>query len=156
MAVTINFYDSFMKYVGDGGIDLGDDSFKITLMTTTHAFDQTDTDWGGLQSGTTDVSANEIPTGNGYDQNTKVLASVTWLEAAGVATFDANDVTWTASGGSIPTSGDCGDAVIFSDTSTAPVADLLMCSIDFDGAQSAGVGTDFKITFNAAGIFTVT
>jgi hypothetical protein len=148
MAVTINFYNKFMEYVGDGGIDLDNDSFKINLMNSTHVFTATHDDW-------LEVSANEIPTGNGYTQNTKTLTTPTWVEAAGVLTFDAADVTWTASGGPIPVSGDCTDAVVYDDTATVPAADLLMCSIDFGAAESAGDGTDFKITWNASGIFTI-
>lgn len=148
MAVTINFYDKFIEYVGDGGIDLDGDTFDIILMNSTHAFAQANTKKA-------DISANEIPTNNGYTQGAKTLGSVTWTESSGVLTFDAADVTWTASGGPIPSSGDCTDAVIYSETSSSPDADLLMCSIDFDGAQSAGSGTDFKITINASGIFTI-
>lgn len=37
-----------------------------------------------------------------------------------------------------------------------PAADLLVCDIDFGADETAGDGTDFKITFNAGGIFTIT
>lgn len=145
MAVTINFYNKFIEYVGDGGIDLDGDTFDIILMNSTHVFTAT-------HDRKTDISANEIATANGYTQGAKTLTTPTWIEAAGTLTFDAADVTWTASGGSI---GPADDAVIYSETSSAPAADLLMCSIDFDGSQTAGDGTDFKITFNASGIFTI-
>lgn len=146
--VSINFYNKFVEYVGDGGMDLDNDVFDIILMNSTHAFTAT-------HDRKTDISANEIPTGNGYTQGAEVLASVTWVESAGVLTFDAADSVWSASGGPIPTSGDCTDAVIYDETSTVPAADLLMCSIDFGQAESAGDGTDFKITYNASGIFTI-
>lgn len=45
------------------------------------------------------------------------------------------------------------DGVIFSDTAGS---DELCYSIDFDGSQTAGDGTDFIITFNVSGIFTLT
>ena len=148
MAVSINFYDKFVLYFGEGGIDLDGDTFDIILMNSTHAFTQANTNKA-------DIAANEIPTNNGYTQGAEVLASVTWTESGGVATFDAADSVWTASGGSIPSSGDCTDAVIYSETSTSPSADLLMCSIDFGQAESAGNGTNFQITYNAGGIFTI-
>ena len=144
MAVTISFYDQFVEFVGDGGIDLDSDTFDIILMDATHVFTQANVNKA-------DISANEIATAFGYTQGAKTLASVTWASAAAVQTFDAADITWTASGGSIAAT----DAVIYSETSTAPSADLLMCSIDFDGLQTAGDGTNFVITFNASGIFTI-
>jgi len=144
MAVSINFYDQFLEYLGDSGIDADNDVFDIILMDTSHTFTQTNTKKA-------DIAANEISTANGYTQGAKTLGSVTWTEASTTLTFDAADVTWTASGGSIVAS----DAVIYSETSTSPDDDLLMCSIDFDGEQTAGTGTNFVITFNASGIFTI-
>jgi len=148
MAVSINRYDKFPEYFGDGTIDLDTDTFDIILMNSTHVFTATNT----IKA---NISANEIPTGNGYTQGAETLASVTWVESSGVLTWDAADASWTASGGAIPTSGDCTDAVIYDETATAAV-DALCYSIDFGQAESAGNGTDFNITFNASGIFTLT
>ena len=148
MAVSINFYDKFVLYFGEGGIDLDGDTFDIILMNSTHTFTQANTNKA-------DISANEIPTDNGYTQGAKTLGSVTWAESSGTITFDAADTVWAASGGYIPSSGDCTDAVVYSETSTSPSADLLMCSIDFGQAESAGSGTNFQITYNASGIFTI-
>lgn len=144
MAVSINFYDQFIEFMGDGGIDMDGDTFDIILMDTNHTFAQANTKKA-------DISANEISTQFGYTQGAKTLASVTWANSGGTITFDAADVTWTASGGAIAAS----DGVIYSETSSSPDADLLMCSIDFDGNQSAGDGTTFVITFNGSGIFTI-
>ncbi len=150
MAVTINFYDKFAEFFGDNTIDLDADQFFIALMTSSHVFTSTNTILAN-------VTANEIAAGNGYTQAVgglvgEELTSVVWLETAGVLKFDAVDPQWTASGGDI---GPANDAVIFDDTATAAV-DALVCSIDFDGAQTAGNGTDFDIIFDAAGIFTIT
>lgn len=145
MAVTLSFYDQFMEYVGDGGIDLDTDTFKIELYNSTHTFTQANNDRA-------DISTNALATGNGYTNPGKNLTSVTWVSAAAVQTWDAADNTWTASGGSI---GPARHAVIYSDTSTVPAADLLMCNIDFGVDETAGDGTDFKITFNASGLFTI-
>lgn len=142
---TINRYNQFPEYFGDNGIDLDDDTFNLALMNATHTFTATDNDW-------TDVSANDIGTGNGYTAAGQALTSVTWVESGGTVTFDAADVTWTASGGDI---GPATDAVLYDDTSTVPVADLLAFSIDFEGSETAGNGTDFKVTWNGSGIFTV-
>lgn len=142
MAVTINRYNQFPEFFGDNSIDLDGDTFKLALMNSSHTFTATHTQFS-------DVSANDLATGSGYTNPGKDLASVTWVNSAGTITFDAGDVTWTASGGSI---GPADDGVLYSDTSTN---DLLAYSIDFDGSQTAGDGTDFVVTWNASGIFTV-
>ena len=142
MAVTISFYAKFVEFFGDNTIDLDTDTFDIILMNSTHTFSSANT----VKA---DISANEIATANGYTQGAETLASVAWSETGGTTTFDAADVTWTASGGDI---GPATDAVIYSETAGS---DELMCSIDFDGPQTAGDGTDFKVTYSAPGIFTI-
>jgi hypothetical protein len=142
MAVSINFYNKFAEYFGDGTIDLDGDTFTIILMNSSHAFNATHTQLS-------QVSANQISSANGYVQDAKNLTSVTWTESGGTVTFDAADVVWTASGGSI---GPAEHAVIYDNTAAN---NELVCSIDFDGAETAGDGTDFKITFHANGIFTI-
>ena len=153
MVVSIDFYDQFIEFVGDhsgatAGIDLNNDSFFIELYNDTHTFTQANT-------ARANISANAVPSGNGYTNPGEALTSVAWTSAAAVQTWDAADKTWSASGGPIPTSGDCSNAVIYDDTSVTPSVDLLVCSIDFGQLESAGDGTDFKITFNASGIFTI-
>lgn len=126
--------------MGDGTIDLDTDQFKIALMDSNHSYVSTHTDWS-------QVSANEISAGNGYTSGGKVLASVTWTESGGTVTFDADNPTWTATGGAL---GPAEYAVIYDDTATD---DKLVCSINFEGAQTAGEGTEFRISFNSNGIF---
>jgi len=145
MVVTLSFYNQFMEFVGDGGIDLDDDTFKIELYNGTHSFTATHQDRA-------DILANALATNFGYTNPGKDLISVVWSSAGAVQTWDAGDNTWTASGGSI---GPAEHAVIYSDTSTAPSADLLMCNIAFGQPETAGDGTDFKITFNGSGLFTI-
>ena len=147
MAVTINFYDQFIEYMGDNTIDIDTDAFYVMMMTASHTFTAANTV-------RTDVSANQRATEFGYTQATgaatgKELATPTWTQpVAGTTMFDAPDISWSASGGSI--TGD--DLVIFDDTAAS---DQLMCSIDFDGTQTAGDGTTFLISFNASGIFRI-
>jgi hypothetical protein len=144
MPVSINRYNQFPEYFGDNSIDLDGDTFKLELYNTSHTFTATHNDRA-------DISANALSTANGYTSPGQNLASVTWVNSSGTITFDATDVTWTASAGPIVAS----DGVIYDDTSTSPAADLLCYSIDFDGEQTAGAGTDFVVTWNASGIFTV-
>ncbi len=149
MVVTINRYNKWPEYFGDNTADLDADQLFQMLMNSSHVFTATNTI-------RTNVSANQIATANGYTQATggltgKELASITWVESSGTVTFDAADTTWTASGGSI---GPADDLVLFDDTTTA-VVDALAYSIDFGGSETAGDGTNFVITWNGSGIFTV-
>lgn len=146
--VTINFYNQFVEFMGDATIDMDTHAFDIILMNSTHVYTAANT----LKS---DIAANEIPTGNGYTQGAEALLSITWVEASGVITWDSADAVWAASGGPIPTSGDCTDAVIYDEDATV-VVDALVCSIDFGQAESAGSGTNFEVRPNASGWFTIT
>lgn len=146
MAVTIFAYDRFAEFFGDNGVDLDDDTFKAELYNATHTFTATN-----IQR--SQISANALATNFGYTNPGQNLASVTWVTASGTQTFDAADVTWTASGGSIGPAQFC---VVYSDTSTVPSADLLGIDVNFGTTETAGDGTDFKVTWNASGIFTIT
>lgn len=145
MAVSISFYNQFMEYVGDNGIDLDTDTFKAELYNSTHTFTAANTN-------RSQVSTNALATNFGYTNPGQNLATVTWVSAVAVQTFDAADTTWTAAGGSIGPARHC---LIYSDTATVPFADLLMCDIDFGVDETAGDGTDFKVTYHTSGIFTV-
>lgn len=144
MAVTFNWYDDAIRAgsAGPGNIVYGADTFVMMLMTSAHAFAQANTQRSQVQ-------ANELATGNGYTQGAKQMASVTWTQTGGVTKFDFAPVTWTAAGGPI---GPARHATLYSDTSTN---DLLVNDIDFGQDETAGDGTDFKITPNAGGWFTI-
>lgn len=144
MAVTMQFSDLFMTNVGNGNVNLATHTFKAILVngyTFNAAHDEL-----------ADVSASQIANGNGYTTGGKALQNITWAwDGANSRTkWDSDDLSWTASGGAIGPATGCW---IYSDTSTG---DKLVCYIDFGGAETAGDGTDFKITFNANGIFVVT
>lgn len=148
MVALMQRYNQFPEFFGDATIDLDTHTFDIILMNSTHVYTAANT----LKS---DIAANEIPAGNGYTQGLEALVSVTWVESGGVITWDAANAQWTASGGPIPASGDCTDAVIYDEDATV-VVDALCYSIDFQASESAGDGTNFNINFNASGIFTLT
>lgn len=138
MAVTISLYNHTAKLFADGSNAVGD-TYKVKLFTaaTFNATHTTETAAGG-----TEVS------GNGYTAGGATLSGVTVTTVTtNDAMFDANDVTWSASGGSIAAA----YARIYNSTDSTPLA-----FIDFGGTESAGDGTDFKIVWNAGGIFTFT
>ena len=141
VAVTISLYNHTAKRFADGSNAAGD-AYKVKLLSAA-TFDATDTTLTG-------AGGTEATTGTGYTAGGAALTGVAVTTATtNGAKFDADDVTWTASGGSITAS----YAIIYNDTDTddPPVA-----FIDFDGEESAGDGTDFKIIWDAAGIFTWT
>ncbi len=152
MVVTLDHYDQFVELMGDFATAYTgwpNDVIKINLMLDTHAFNATQT----LLS---EVTATQVATNNGYTQDTEVVTVVTSAQAAGVWTLDATvDASWSASGGPIPDTGNCDNAIIYDDTITTPL-DALMFSIEFGQNESAGDGTDFIIAWNAAGICTIT
>lgn len=141
MAVTISLYDHTAKLFADGSNAVGD-TYKVKLYTTA-TFDATNTQLSG-------ITGTEATTGTGYTAGGQALANVAVTTVTtNDAKFDADDVTWSASGGSITAS----YAVIYNDTDAN---DPPIAFIDFDGSQSAGDQTDFKIIWNASGIFTFT
>ena len=117
-------------------IDFANDSFKIILMGTGFVFNK------DTHHGYADVSANEVADGNGYTTGGATLAGVAVTEDDTDDRCEVtwNDVTWTASGGSIgPTPG----AIIFDDTVAAAgvtVADPVIGYIDFGGEQTQADG----------------
>jgi len=131
-------YNSFKEYLGDGTIDMDNDSFKIILLSASHTPDATNTQY-------TNVSGNELANGNGYTTGGNTLANVVWARTAGTVKFDADDPVWNAA------TFDARYAVIYDDTAAN---DLLVCLIDFGGTKSVSNGT-FTINFHADGIFTL-
>jgi hypothetical protein len=141
MAVTISLYNHTSKRFAEGSNASGD-TYKVKLYASA-TFSAADTTLAG-------ITGTEATTGTGYTAGGATLANVAVTTVTtNDAKFDADDVTWTASGGSITAS----YAVIYNDTD---VNDPPLAFIDFDGSQSAGDGTDFKIVWNASGIFTFT
>tara|TARA_R110000868_G_C10595184_1_gene739939 strand:+ start:193 stop:624 length:432 start_codon:yes stop_codon:yes gene_type:complete len=141
MAVTISLYNHTALRFANGA-NAEADTYKVKLLTAA-TFDATHTTLAG-------TAGTEATGGTGYTAGGATLGSVAVTTVTtNDAKFDAADVTWAASGGSI----DASYAILYNDTDTddPPVA-----FINFDGAQSAGSGTDFKIVWDAGGIFTFT
>lgn len=141
MAVTISLYNHTAKRFAEGANSSGD-TYKAKLLTAA-TFNATHTTLVA-------TGGTEVANANGYLTGGKALTNVAvTTTTTNDAKFDADDVTWSASGGSITAS----HCVLYndSDADDPPVA-----FIDFDGSKSAGDGTDFKIIWDANGIFTFT
>lgn len=143
MAVTITLYNHTAQKIQSGAFDAGD-TFKVALYSAM-TFDASHTTKAAV-----DAAATELSTANGYTAGGATLANVAVTTVTtNDSKFDADDVTWTASGGSIAAA----YALIYDDTETD---DPPMASIDFGETLTAADGLPFKITWNASGIFTVT
>lgn len=141
MAVTIQLYNHTPKLFGNAEINLS--GMKVMLLNNSATFTAANTS-------VSSVSSNQV-SGNGWTAGGITLAGVTVaVSTTNDATLDANDIVVTATGGAI---GPAFKAVIYDD---AHASDLLVAFIDFGGSQEAGVGTDFRINWNASGIITWT
>ncbi len=141
MAVTISLYNHTAAKFADGSFAAAD-TYKVKLLTAA-TFDATHTTLAG-------TGGTESTTATGYTAGGQALTGVAVTTVTtNDAKFDADDLVWTASGGSIVAS----YGILYNDTDAndPPVA-----FIDFGGSESAGSGTDFIIVWNASGIFTWT
>lgn len=141
MPVTISLYNHTARRFADGS-NSPSDTYKVRLLTAA-TFNATHTTLAA-------TGGTEVANANGYTTGGATLTGVAVTTATtNDAMFDANDVSWTASGGAITAS----YAILYNDTDTddPPVA-----FVDFDGSQSAADSTDFKIIWNASGIVTFT
>lgn len=143
MAVTVQFYNSFLTNLGNGTSDLttGGTNVKIALMTSVHTFATSASTWAS-------VSSNEV-NGNGYTAGGTSCSGVTWTTSASSVTFDFSDPQWTASGGDIRAR----HAVVY--VSTGATDGSLICNIDFGEDVIASNGANFNIVLDAAGLFTI-
>ena len=141
MAVTISFYNHTARLFADGTANSGA-TFHVILCTAA-TFDATAAALG-------DITYTEVANGNGYTTGGQALTGVTVnTVTTNDASFDADDLTWTASGGAITAS--YGILHLADGVDDPPLA-----FIDFDGSEPAGDGTDLIIVWNASGIFTWT
>jgi hypothetical protein len=125
----------------DGTHDLNTHVFKMALFNSSFSV-----------ATTTYSTTNELSTANGYTQGGATLANITLGESSNVVTFDADNVVWTASGGSIAAR----YAVIYNNTDGAKTI-LAYCLLDTTPADvTATTGNTLTVTINAAGILTIT
>lgn len=143
MAVTITLYDHTAKRFAEGS-NSSSDTYKLKLYSAL-APSAAHTTLAAV-----DAAGTEATAGTGYTAGGAALANVAVTTVTtNDAKFDADDVTWTASGGSIAAA----YGVIYNDTDAN---DPPLAYIDFDGTQTATDGADFQVTWNASGIFTFT
>jgi len=140
MAVSINVYDQAKLDILNSNLNLATDTIKAILLTSSAAFTAANTVYS-------DISANELATANGYTAGGATMSGQSLTKSTGTSTFDANDVTWTASGGSI--------AAAFCALYSTTLSNRLILMVDLGGTNTATAGNQFVIQWNASGILTL-
>ena len=137
-------FHGFKEYMADGTIDLDDASagvFKCALVDSGWTPNlATDDAWS-------DISANEIAGSYGYTADGQALTGVTWTNSSGTMTWDCDNPTWNASGGSIAAR----FAVIYHVATGKLIAYSLLDNSPAD--VTATDGTSFVVQINANGVF---
>lgn len=137
---TFNKYEDFVEQLGLETHDLANDTLKLALFTSTHTPAASDTSYSAL--------SNEVAAGNGYTSGGETLTTVSWSETGGTATLDADDVSWTASGGSIAYQ----YAVLYNNTAAGT---NLICYWDEGSEVTIADGETRTLQFDASGILTI-
>lgn len=143
MAVTALLYGGFLQSLANKEIDLDTDAIKVMLTTSAYVPNQ---DTHRYKSSIT----NEV-VGTGYTATGATLTSVVVDYTAGtnVLKFDAADTSWAAS------TITARYAVIYDSTPATDATRPLIGYVDF-GADVSSTAAAFTITWDAAGIFTIT
>lgn len=140
-------YENTKKRIGDGTIDFDTNTFKVALFLST-------SNANTLSNSVLADLTNQHANANGYTTGGITLTGVTYNQASGTATFDANDPVWTASGGSIIAR----FAVIYQSGTVNTVTDCLVavCLLDTAPADvTATTGNTLTLQMNASGILTL-
>lgn len=139
MAVTVSLYNHTLQRFA-AGLNAASDTYKVMLCSSA-TFDATNTTLAG-------ITKTETTNGNGYTTGGLTLSGVSVSTVTtNDAKFDADDATWSATGGSISAT----KAILYNSTDTDSPPVLM---IDFGGTESAGAGTDFLIVWDSNGIIT--
>ena len=122
---------------GTGAVDV----FKIILMQAGFVFDK------DAHHGYADVSASELPDGNGYTAGGITLTGVDLItdDSEDRAELTWNNIQWNVSGGALTYSG----AILYDDTTNATdhdYADAIVSYKDAGGSITANDGTPVIIS----------
>ena len=141
MAITITPYNHTPRRIRSGANAASDD-YLVTLYSVL-PFDATATTKALAETG-----ATQLPTANGYTQDSKLLTGVvTPTVGTRNAKFDADDVVWTPSGGDI---GPASFALVSNGTDAD---DPPLYHIDFGEEVTAVLGvSNFEINWHPDGI----
>lgn len=141
---SISKFNLFLlnQFNGTAVIDFDTDVVKVALATVAYVPNAATHDFF-------DDVTNEV-VGGGYTAGGATVANPTLAEAAGVVTFDGDDVTWLQNAGGFE---DARIAIIYKDTGVASTSPLVGY-IDLI-SDKGNVNGDLTIAWNVDGIFTV-
>lgn len=138
---TFTIADSHADHLHDGELNLA--SAGDTLVWRLYA------DGSNIASSIDDASTitSELSTGSGYTSGGLTATNQDWTEpSTGVWMLDADDPSWTASGGSLA-------ARYCALVDTTPATDRLIGFFDYGSNQTANDGNDWTIQLAATGIY---
>jgi hypothetical protein len=141
----VTVFEEFVDQIGEEQHNFDSDTLKLGIIDDTTpptAADASPT-WS-------DYSGNEVGTGGGYTANGETLANVSWTEADGTATLDADDVSLSQDGSGF-TDGAYG--ILYNDTNGTDMA-IAFVELDAGGGLDETAG-DITISWNASGILTI-
>ncbi|HEX9239207.1 MAG TPA: hypothetical protein VF910_00955 [Candidatus Bathyarchaeia archaeon] len=143
-------YDFAKKYVGDGTHDMdATANWQCALFLST-----SNANTLSVGTGVYGDLTNEHANANGYTTGGVALTGEVFTRSGGTVTFDANDPSWTASGGSIIAR----FAVIYANATLNGIVKPLLCVCLLDTTPAdvtATTGNTFPITLDAAGIIAI-
>jgi hypothetical protein len=144
-------YDFAKKYFADGTHDLDNTSlgYSMALFLSTSNCNTLSTGTGVYGDLT-----NEHANANGYTTGGIALTGEVYTQTSGTATFDCDNVVWTASGGSIIAR----FAVIYVDATVNSIVKPLMCVSLLDTSPAdvtATNGNTLTVQIHASGVFTL-
>lgn len=149
MAVVTTFSHQFLEEVVKGEHDVTTDTLKCILLDANFAFDPdvhaTYSDCvAGSGSGEGLGTGVEIDNGNGYTTGGKTLTTVTVSidASADKVDIDADNITWTATGGAIP---EVGAAVVYNDSHASKT---VIMAIDFGANYVTAQDKLFQLNFS--------
>lgn len=144
MAATAwSIYNKAKKNIGNGTIKLGTDVNKIQLHTSA-------SNASTFTLSTAASVTSEVTGANGYTTGGKSAASPIWTTGASAKQykFNTNNVTWNASGGTIPN-------VKFAVVKNS--AGKIICWSKLSTSQfTVSSGNSLTLAMNSSGIFTLT
>ena len=142
MAITLTLSNHYKYQLMKKKIDLSVDTLVMILMNNTYAFDK------DADATLANIAADQLSTGNGYTQNAKELANLSLSEddANDKGTMICDDVSWTASGGSIGATG----AAVLLDFSALDDTEFFTTETDrtFTGGSTHWANGDLGTTFD--------
>ena len=131
---TYNKFNDFSNQLVRGTHNFASNTFKIMLTNT-----------APVATNTVFANLTDIAAGNGYTAGGTALTSVTITPSGTTATISAQKVVFTASGGTLPSTGTFRYAVLYNDTAASK---NLIAWWDYASSTSLNTGETFSVLFS--------